>query len=247
MKINKKVFKKHYQAISGEELDSEDIPSTYVELFEENSDPEEFDEELAFLMEAAKLTLEETGHYQDLQFDTFYAASDDVPRVLLGDVRVKGDAYIDTHTFIIGNLQVDGVLYGEEHCILALSGDIRAGGLCLIRTYAYVAGNIQVDQLTLIAAYGFLMLRGKLRSPVYIDDQTISICELDEDSLDQESPDLQKIKSPHIMRPENFKDTAFIKQLKEIYKRIHIYTDSDGTWLFDQTFRLISEGKQLIK
>ena len=92
--------------------------------------------------------------------------------VLSGDLRIQGDLYIDSPTYILGDLSVEGVIYGGIHTIIMVAGNIGCQGMCLTRSYGLVAGDMHISQYAYFNTYGSLMLYGKLFTKLYINDDT---------------------------------------------------------------------------
>ena len=240
MKINKELFKQQYQSLTGNPY-SEQLPDTFYNLLDAQSDPDEFDTGLeALLLTSQSLVAQETGLSTDV-LDTYKPANTYQSAVFLGHVKVQGDFYADSHTYILGNLEVSGVIYGNIHSILAVAGNITCSGMLLCRSYLFTTGSITIKQCFLGITYGFAMIKGIMTTPVYIQDRSWINCDVTEHPALLEEPSLEKISAPHIIDMDQLTGDELQAQLVALFGTEPVIIDQNGDWQFEELFGWISK------
>jgi len=244
MEINKQNFKELFVKLSGKQLQLE-LPDTYEELFAEQMDPDELDEDLEWLMITCNHQLKNEG----INTIRPYKNKINSPHnssVYLGNVKVQGNFNVSQNTCILGDLEVEGVIYGDIHSILAVCGDIKCEGMWLCRSYFFVLGSINVNQCTLAQAYGFTMIKGNLNSPVYIQDDTWITCDVGQNVLSIENPSLEKIIFNHFIKYDFSDDADLMNNLINIFGNENININDSRFIQFSKLFALIGNKKKII-
>lgn len=244
MEINKEYFKNKFSELSGKQLDIE-LPDTFEELFETQNDPTDFYPNLEWLILTSKCQLKDEKNLDITQLDGYPTYTVNKSSIFLRNVKINGNFHVNGHTYILGNLEVEGVIYGDIYTILAVGGNIVCEGMFLCRTYTFVLGDIMVHQCTLNILYGFLMIKGKLFSPMYIEDRTWKICDIKEDPFLVEKTSPQKVISKYFF--EEKESVSFLNQISNILGKENIKIGNDGSWQFDELFTLIANRKKIVK
>jgi hypothetical protein len=240
MKINKELFKQQYQSLTGKPF-SRQLPDTFNDLLAAQSDPDEFNTGLeALLLTSQSLVAQETGLHTEF-LETFKPPASHLSAIFLGHVKVQGDFHADSHTYILGNLEVSGVIYGNIHSILAVAGNITYSGMYLCRSYLFTTGSITIKQCFLGITYGFSMIKGIMTTPVYVQDRTWINCDVTEHPLDKEEPSLEKISAQHIIEKDQLTREEFQAQLIALFGTEPVIFDQNGDWQFEDLFAWISK------
>ena len=240
MKINKELFQQQYQSLTGKPY-SKQLPNTFYELLDAQSDPDEFNVELeALLLTSQLLVAQETG-LATATLNTYRPAASHKSAVFLGHVKVQGDFYADSHTYILGNLEVSGVIYGNIHTILAVAGNITCSGMLLCRSYLFTTGAITITQCFLGITYGFAMIKEKMTTPVYIQDRSWINCDVKEHPAMLDEISLEKISAQHIIDEDQITGEELHAQLIAIFGTEPVIMNQDGDWQFEQLFAWISK------
>lgn len=240
MNINKELFKQQYQSLTGEPFSGQ-LPDTFYDLLDAQFDPDDFNTGLeALLLTCQSLLAQETGLSTDFP-ENYKPAASHLSAVFLGHVKVQGDFYADSHTYILGNLEVSGVIYGNIHSILAVAGNITCSGMYLIRSYLFTTGAITVKQCFLGITYGFAMIKDKMTTPVYIQDRSWINCDVTEHPLDKEASSPEKISAQHIIEKDQLTATELQTQLVALFGTEPVIMDQDGYWQFEALFAWISK------
>jgi hypothetical protein len=232
MKINKELFKQQYQLLTGEPF-SKQLPDTFYDLLDAQSDPDDFNTDLeALLLTSRSLVARETGLHTEF-LETYRPAASHISGIFLGHVKVQGDFYAFSHTYILGNLEVSGVIHGSIHCILAVAGNITCSGMYLCRSYLFTTGAITINQCFLGITYGFAMIKGIMTTPVYIEDRSWINCDVTEHPTDKEEPTLEKISAQHIINTDQLTGEELQAQLVALFGMEPVIIDQDGYWPFE--------------
>jgi hypothetical protein len=240
MKINKELFQQQYQSITGNPY-TEQLPDTFYDLLDAQSDPDEFNRGLeALLLTSQSLVTQESG-LSTTMLNTYRPVASHQSAVFLGHVKVKGDFYADSHTYILGNLEVSGVIYGNIHCIVAVAGNITCSGMLLCRSYLFTTGNISIKQCFLGITYGFAMIKGKMTTPVYIQDRSWINCDVAVHPASIEEPTLEKLSAHHIIEKDQLTAEELKAQLVALFGTEPVVMDQDGYWQFEELFAWISK------
>lgn len=240
MKINKELFKQQYQSLTGDPF-SKQLPDTFYDLLDAQSDPDDFNTDLeALLLTSQSLIALETGLHTEF-LETFKPAASHISAIFLGHVKVKGDFYADSHTYILGNLEVSGVIYGNIHCILAVAGNITCSGMLLCRSYLFTTGAITVKQCFLGITYGFAMIKENMTTPVYIQDRSWINCDVKEHPALIEEPSLEKISAHHIIDEDHLTSEELQTRLVALFGTEPVIIDQNGDWQFEDLFAWISK------
>ncbi|HEY8893775.1 MAG TPA: hypothetical protein VIM79_03140 [Niastella sp.] len=243
MKINKELFQQQYQSLTGKPY-SKQLPDTFNDLLDAQYDPDEFAYGFeALLLTCQSLVAQETGLHTEFM-EIYKPAASHISSIFLGHVKVQGDFYADSHTYILGNLEVSGVIYGNIHCILAVAGNITCSGMYLCRSYFFTTGSITIKQCFLGITYGFAMIRGTMTTPVYIQDRSWINCDVTEHPTDKE-PTLEKISAQHIIETDQLTAEELQTLLVALFGTELVIIDQNGDWDFEHLFTCIS--KQALK
>ena len=239
MNLNKELFKQQYQSLTGTPF-TQQLPDTINELLAAQSDPDEFDTKLEpLLLTSQSLVAQETGLATDF-LENYKPVASHQEAVFLGHVKVQGDFYADSHTYILGNLEVSGVIYGNIHCILAVAGNITCSGMFLCRSYLFTTGAVIAKQCFLGITYGFAMIKDKMTTPVYIQDRTWINCDVNEHPALIEKPSLEKISAQHIIDKDQLTGEELHNQLIALFGTEPVIMDQHGDWQFEDMFVWIS-------
>lgn len=240
MNINKELFKQQYLALTGQPF-SKQLPDTFYELLDAQCDPDEFSTDLEpLLLTSQSLIAQETGLHTE-SLETFKPAASHQSAVFLGHVKVQGDFYADSHTYILGNLEVSGVIYGSIHGILAVAGNITCSGMYLCRSYLFTTGSITIKQCFLGITYGFTMIKGVMTTPVYIEDRSWVNCDVKEHPALIEEPSLEKISAQHIINKDELTGEELQAKLVALFGTEPVIIDQNGDWQFEDLFTYISK------
>jgi len=240
MNINKELFKQQYQSLTGKPF-SKQLPDTFYDLLDAQFDPDEFNTGLeALLLTSQSLVAQETGLHTEFP-ETYRPAASHISGIFLGHVKVQGDFYADSHTYILGNLEVSGVIYGNIHGILAVAGNITCSGMYLFRSYLFTTGAITVKQCFLGITYGFAMIKGIMTTPVYIQDRSWINCDVTEHPALLEEPSLEKISAQHIIDIDQLNGKELQAQLVALFGTEPVIMDQNGDWQFEDLFAWISK------
>lgn len=80
-----------------------------------------------------------------------------------GDLHVKADFSFNSHTLVLGDLVVDGIINGDPaHAILMVAGNVRCKTLAMVRVYLLVTGNVEARACVYATAYGKSMVAGRI-------------------------------------------------------------------------------------
>lgn len=233
--FDKEQFRSFFLEASGEEW-TQELPDTLEELLMTASDPDEFDRQLAPLLQAIQTLMEISGPLQVFNLDGLPEPASTDPLVVLGNLEVDLDSWlVDRHTYVLGNLHVKGNLFGDLHQILVVGGDLTCDGMQLCRTYLFANGHIHVKRKMLAMAYGIINVSGLVHTPVYIQDETFIVCDSHENALDAgHQPD--KINAGDLYLDMAFDDPELIKGLRKLFGEEKVSVDENGYWQFDHFF-----------
>ena len=233
MKIEPDFFLNQFRKLTGVDYHTV-LPETYEILFDKQ-DPDTFQNNMQWLLQICKdqLLIEEKTAESvapiQTQASLFY----------FEDVSIDGDFQPQKHVFIIGNLTVKGIIYGDIHQMIVVGGTIECRGMLLTRTYLFASGNINARHTLLQHSYGFIMLCGKLVTQAFIEDTSCVICDASENPLEIEKSNDMKLHATYRINMDEIQEDELRVELKQL---VPDYSPrfSDGQWQFDELFDFIS-------
>jgi hypothetical protein len=157
-----------------------------------------------------------------------------------GNVTIQGDFHPKKHTYVLGDLNVTGIIYGDIHLMIVVGGNIKCSGMLLCRTYLFALKDIDVRKCLLQTAYGFTMLAGKLKTNVLIDDSTCVFCDVSEDPLELEKSNDNKLIIEQHIDLDNVDAEDLENRLKVIAPN-YLPEFSELQWQFDGLFQYLSK------